>query len=350
MTATVPPILPFVSVVIPIYNGEDDLPDLMACLWRQTYPSNRVEYLLVDNNSCDRTYSLLQSHAKQGQLQGLNLVALQECDVQSSYAARNRGIKHAQGDIIAFTDADCRPDATWLDHLVRPFLSETGSNPVPDTKPGNGKEPNPKNGMQSSKDGSTVGLVAGEVEALPSCNWLETIADRQETLSQKHTLAHSFKPYGQTANLAIRRHIFNQSGLFRPYLTTGGDADMCWRILDSGKWRIEFAEDAIVKHRHRSTLQELKKQWQRYGRSNRYLHALHNISLTRELTFRDYAYRWSRWAMKELPTTVVKIVLGQGDWIDAVHTPVGLFCTQARSHGQRQAQLPPKAEMIDWLT
>ena len=334
MTATLPPILPFVSVVIPIYNGEDDLPDLMACLWRQTYPAKQVEYLLVDNNSSDRTYALLRSYAQQGQSQGINLVALQERDIQSSYAARNRGIKHANGDIIAFTDADCRPDATWLEKLISPFLTTTES----------------EKAAQSPDQMSNVGLVAGEVVALPSCNWLEAIADRQETLSQKHTLAHPFRPYGQTANLAIRRHIFSQAGLFRPYLTTGGDADMCWRILMNRKWRIEFAEAAIVKHRHRSTLQELKKQWQRYGRSNCYLHALHNISLTRDLTCQDYVYRWSRWVMKELPAAVVKMVMGRGDWIDAVSTPIGLFCTQARSYGQRQAQLPPNAEVIDWLT
>jgi len=41
----------FVTVVIPIYNGESDLPDLLACLRSQTYPPRQVEYLLVDNNS-----------------------------------------------------------------------------------------------------------------------------------------------------------------------------------------------------------------------------------------------------------------------------------------------------------
>ncbi|MEM9213394.1 MAG: glycosyltransferase [Cyanobacteria bacterium P01_F01_bin.150] len=341
MTVSVPSLWPSVSVVIPIYNGEDDLPDLMACLWRQTYHSQRVEYLLVDNNSRDRTHTLLQSYAQQGKARGLNLKVLQECQIQSSYAARNLGIKQAKGDIIAFTDADCRPDATWLENLVQPFLSDPESETVL----------NQKLSVQEDSDPSLkVGLVAGEVKALPSCSLLEAIADRQETLSQKHTLAHPFRPYGQTANLAIRRSIFNHSGLFRPYLTTGGDADMCWRILDSGEWRIEFSQEAIVKHRHRSTLQELKKQWQRYGRSNRYLHALHNINLTRDLTGRDYIYRWSRWAIKELPSAVVSMIMGQGDWIDVVNTPVGLFCTQARSYGQRQAQLPPKAEIIDWLT
>ena len=41
-----------VSVVVPIYNGEKDLPDLIECLRSQTYAADQVEYLLVDNNSC----------------------------------------------------------------------------------------------------------------------------------------------------------------------------------------------------------------------------------------------------------------------------------------------------------
>ncbi|MGK7889328.1 MAG: glycosyltransferase family 2 protein [Leptolyngbyaceae cyanobacterium] len=317
--------LPFISVVIPIYDGATDLPDLLACLWMQTYPADRVEYLLVDNNSGDRTYPLLQSHAERAREQGLQLRPLQELTIQSSYAARNCGVKRAKGEIIAFTDADCRPEPQWLMELIRPFL------------------------VDNQLDSPKIGIVAGEVTALPSSNWLETFADRQETLSQKHTLAHSFRPYGQTANLAVRQSIFDQTGLFRPYLTTGGDADMCWRILASGDWQIELAEEAIVKHRHRSTLTELKKQWQRYGRSNQYLHHLHNVALSRELTCREYLYRWSRWGLKELPTTFVKIVLGKADWLDMLTTPIGLYCTQARSHGQHKAQFPPKAEQIEWL-
>ena len=46
------------SVVIPVYNGETDLPDLIECLRSQTYPADQVEYLLVDNNSQDNSVSI----------------------------------------------------------------------------------------------------------------------------------------------------------------------------------------------------------------------------------------------------------------------------------------------------
>ncbi len=286
----------------------------------------QVEYLLVDNNSQDRTYALLQALPQE-----TAFYSLRETEIQSSYAARNKGIRAAKGEILVFTDADCRPQPGWLLRIVQPFLDPVA--------------------------GPQTGIVAGEITALPGDSLLERFADRQAVLSQKHTLAHSFLPYGQTANLAVRRSIFDQVGLFRPYLTTGGDADLCWRILQQG-WTIASAEQAIVQHRHRSTLADLRSQWRRYGRSNRYLHELHGIDLTQELTWRAWIYRWSRWLLKEVPiafitglTKVNSNRAGLSAWIDAmVETPLTLLCQQARAQGQRQAQIPEAAREIAWIT
>lgn len=310
---------PQVAVIIPVYNGAGDLPDLLSCLCQQTYPSAQVEYWLVDNNSTDSTAEILQASISDSAQ--FNLRWLRETTIQSAYAARNTGIKATQAEILVFTDADCRPQPDWLFHLVRPFVD-------------------PK-----------VGLVAGEVVALPGDTLLERYADRHETLSQKHTLAHPFCPYGQTANLAVRRQILQQVGLFRPYLTTGGDADLCWRILQQSDWQIQFAEQAVVQHRHRSTLGELRSQWRRYGRSNRYLHELHGVGLAKDLTLNDWVYRWSRWLLKEVPLAFTKVNTwrtGISGWIDAMlDTPLNFICQQARAQGQRQAKLPLAAQDID---
>lgn len=313
-------LVPSVSVIIPIYNGEVDLPELLACLDAQTYPRQRVEYCLVDNGSGDRTFPLLQESSQRFATQGLTLRPLTETSIQSSYAARNTGIKASTGEILAFTDADCRPQPSWLEALIQPF-----------------RDP-------------AIGMVAGEIVALSGHSFLEAYAERKETLSQKHTLANAYLPYGQTANLALRRSILKQVGLFRPYLTSGGDADLCWRILQSGEWQISLAETAIVRHRHRATLTELRRQWQRYGRSNRYLHDLYGITLTREPTAPEYIRRWSRWLLKEVPITVTKIVSRQAPLFSLLDTPLDLICTQARTEGQRNAVLPDSAHEIDWLS
>ena len=302
-----------VSVVVPIYNGEADLPELIECLRSQTYPPDRVEYLLVDNNSRDRTAELLQTLATD------SVRPLSENQIQSSYAARNRGIRTARGEIVAFTDADCRPEPQWLEELVKPFEDQT------------------------------VGIVAGEIAALPGETLLEKHADRQNTLSQKHTIAHKFFPYGQTANLAIRRPIFERVGLFRPHLTTGGDADICWRIQQQTEYKVYFAQEAVLKHRHRSTLKQLRSQWRRYGESNRYLHELYGVELMRDFTAQDYLYRLGRWLLKEMPVNGAKVILQKADLVDILNTPIGLLNIQARSQGQKQAKLSEKAKEIERL-
>lgn len=303
-----------VSVVVPIYNGEQDLPELIECLRSQTYPTDQVEYLLVDNHSSDRSSAIIQATAESKQI---TIIPLTENQIQSSYAARNAGIRAASSEIIAFTDGDCRPKPQWLENLIQPFL-----------------EPN-------------VGIVVGEIQALAGKSLWEKYADRQETLSQKHTLAHPFCPYGQTANLAIRKQAFVEVGLFRPYLTTGGDADICWRILRETSYQLKFAEKAIVKHRHRSTWKDLQSQWRRYGKSNKYLHELYGVDLMREFNTKEYVYRLSRWLLKELPLTTVKIVSGKAGVVDLLNTPIGLLNGRARILGQKGVKLSDEARKIE---
>ncbi len=304
--------LPTVSVIVPIYNGEADLPALLDCLKAQTYPRDRVEFLLVDNNSRDRTGEILHTAAQTD----ATIHPLSESQIQSSYAARNQGIGHATGEILAFTDADCRPVPTWLEQLVAPFTDPT------------------------------IGLVVGEIQALPGTSLLEQFADRQETLSQKHTLSHSFCPFGQTANLAVRVAALKTVGLFRSHLTTGGDADLCWRILRQTDWKLQSQPSAIVRHRHRATIAELRSQWRRYGRSNRYLHDLHGVDLMRDPNAAEYRYRLLRWILKELPIAIFKLRSRKATLVDLVTTPIGLICLHARAEGQRQARLPESARII----
>lgn len=308
-----------VSVIVPIYNGAQDIEKLGNCLLAQTITPTTVEFLLVDNNSQDETPLLLQRWASQAREHGFRVKVLVEAEIQSSYAARNCGIRAAKGEILVFTDADCRPEPTWLANMVQPF------------------------------DNPQVGLVVGEIEALPGDSLLEAYAEHRETLSQKFTIAHSFYPYGQTANLAVRRVALTKAGLFRPYLTTGGDADLCWRVQLSGNWQLQFVVDAVVRHRHRASLKALASQWRRYGRSNRYLHELYGVPLQPPLTLRKVTYLLARWSLKGLPLTLWNVLRGNAPTVQLVCQPLDLFCGRSRDLGQAQAQLPEKARGIEWL-
>lgn len=308
---------PFVSIIIPVYNGEKDIPELVECLNNQTYNLEQVEFILVDNNSSDNTFKLIKQKAKE--LAQLNLKCIQENEIQSSYAARNQGIKNAQGNILAFTDVDCRPQKDWLEKLIQPFSD-------------------PK-----------VMIVAGEIKAIKGDSLLEKYADKRDILSQKYTLANDFFPYGQTANLALRKEALKVVGLFRPYLTTGGDADICWRILKEIESEIKFVPDALVLHRHRDNLKDFKSQWRRYGKSSKYLHQLHGSKLMPEYSASKYSYRLLVWLIREFPKNILKILIGKGNFVDLIHTPLDMMVGKLRSSSQKSANLPDEAKEIDHL-
>ena len=285
----------------------------------QTYRRDRVEYLLVDNNSQDGTADRLQAFAAAVAAQGLTVRPLSEPNIQSSYAARNVGIRMAQGEILAFTDADCRPRPDWLTRLIQPFQQ------------------------------SAIGLVVGEIQAFSGQTPLEDYAEYREIMAQKHTIAHPFYPYGQPANLAVRQAAFTQAGLFRPYLTTGGDADLCWRVQMATDWQVFFAQDALVRHRHRSTLKDLASQWRRYGRSNFYLHELHGVDLGPTMPPKEVVRRLGRWLIKDIAKSTWQIMRRRAPAVAVISGPLDLYCAKLRAIGQRQAQLPEAARQIDWL-
>jgi glycosyltransferase involved in cell wall biosynthesis len=310
---------PTISVIIPVHNGERDLLDLWSCLRSQTIDPLQVEYLIVDNQSLDRTPEILQEITQDSK--PLNITALQAPEIQSAYAARNVGIKAARGEMVVFTDVDCRPQSDWLAQLIQPFQ-------------------NPQ-----------VHLVMGEITGLVSQNWLEIYAEQAHVLSQRHTLNHEFLPYGQTANLAVRKAVLREVGLFRPYLTTGGDADLCWRVQGKFPHCWQFQPGAIVQHRHRSTLKEFYNQWYKYGCSNYYLHQLHGVSLMRQFSWQEYLYRFSRWLGWEIPQKLWrgKLTMNPAGWAELWATPLGLFGTWARFRGQKFSKIPRHLAEIEWL-
>jgi GT2 family glycosyltransferase len=230
-------------VIVPIYNREADVAPLLASLYQQDFPRDQVEYIIVDNASGDRTRYLIEGALGSGHDGNWNVRLLAERDIQSSYAARNRGILAAFGRLFVFTDSDCRPNADWLSQIVAPFADES------------------------------VGIVAGQVDPVPSRGCVERYSAQRNAVSQQGTLAHPFRPYGQTANLAVRRSVIERTGMFRPFLLSGGDADLCWRAAEGG-WQVCLAANAIVCHRHRANVRGLIEQYRRYATGAVHMSAL----------------------------------------------------------------------------
>ena len=73
------------------------------------------------------------------------------------------------------------------------------------------------------------------------------------------------QPFFPTANIAIRKTALKEIGLFdEACKTSGEDVELCIRMAKT-KWELFFEPRAVVRHKHRTTLFSLLKQWYGYG-------------------------------------------------------------------------------------
>lgn len=89
-----------VSIIIPCYNAENDIEECIDSAFAQTYQD--IEVICIDNNSKDNTLSVLHDLKTK---KYPNLI-IDEEKKQGASAARNKGLKIAQGKWIQFLDAD----------------------------------------------------------------------------------------------------------------------------------------------------------------------------------------------------------------------------------------------------
>jgi len=110
---------PFVSVVVPTYNRRCALKKTLHSLFRQDYPHDRFEIIVVDDCSSDDTDKIVTS------ITHLSPVELKYVCAHSNMgpgASRNLGIRKARGEIIAFADGDIIPCSSWLSNGLQPFM------------------------------------------------------------------------------------------------------------------------------------------------------------------------------------------------------------------------------------
>ena len=112
---------PFVSVIVAARNEEQKLPGLMEALMAQTYPMDRLEVIVVDDGSTDKTGDVLKDYKEQWpQLQSLRVDVTPRGWSPKKWAL-SQGVERANGEIIFTTDADCVPGPGWVWELSRPF-------------------------------------------------------------------------------------------------------------------------------------------------------------------------------------------------------------------------------------
>ncbi len=216
---------PKVSVVVATYEGDRILHACLDSLLKLDYPN--FEVILVDDGSTDSTAKIALAYPGVRYFRHEKNLGLS--------VARNTGIAAATGEIIAFTDSDCRADANWLYYLVSDlqngeFAGIGGPNLLP-----------PEDS-----------LVAAAVMVSPGGPAHVMLTDRQA----EHIPG---------CNMAFYKWALAQVGGFDPiFHKAGDDVDICWRLQQAGL-KIGFSPAAFVWHYRRSTARDYLKQQHGYG-------------------------------------------------------------------------------------
>jgi len=114
--------LPYVSVVICIYNGVKFLKDAIDSLLDQNYPKDMYEIILVDDGSTDGSSNICLNILKETENKLPVIIYVQQKNSGLS-AARNTGVKNSKGQIIAFIDQDAVATEDWITDITNKFTT-----------------------------------------------------------------------------------------------------------------------------------------------------------------------------------------------------------------------------------
>jgi GT2 family glycosyltransferase len=149
---------------------------------------------------------------------------------------RNAGVRAADGEIIVFTDAGCRPRPEWLSRLIAPIRAD-GETVVAGVAVG------PEGGDGLYDEGARRAATARYLEECP------------------------------TINLAFRREAYDSVRGFDETFAYGSDVDFSWRLQDAGHL-IRSAPEAIVTHDWGDRRRQVRRSYS-YGKARARLYRKH---------------------------------------------------------------------------
>jgi 1,2-diacylglycerol 3-beta-glucosyltransferase len=117
---------PTISVVVAARNEEDSIHRSLESLAHLDYPLNKLEVVLVDDQSTDRTHEIMQSAANRNGHFKIVSAPGQEGNLRGKANAIAVGIDHSHGEIVFLTDADCVVPRSWIKAILNEYDERTG--------------------------------------------------------------------------------------------------------------------------------------------------------------------------------------------------------------------------------
>ncbi len=117
---------PNVSIIVSMHNEEENARDCIRKLLGQNYSSKKLEVIIVNDRSSDKTADIVQELSDQ--YSNLNQITINETN--ETYAPKkyaiDQAMQKANGEIIILTDADGRPGPQWVNTIVSRFSQNVG--------------------------------------------------------------------------------------------------------------------------------------------------------------------------------------------------------------------------------
>jgi glycosyltransferase involved in cell wall biosynthesis len=214
-----------VAVIIPTLNEAQIVGRCLRALARVSFPRDQLRIVVVDNGSTDATLGVVEAFRHT-----LPLQVLQRSGVFVS-GVRNLGAAQVDTDVLAFLDADCLPEADWIERgLTR--LAMLGTNVI----------------------------LGGAFRIPPNSSLLA-----RSWYEQRNEIKTGPVGYLPCANLFIRRTEFLQLGGFDESLQTNEDSELCSRARLHGFRVIADPDLAVVHLGTPQTLAQFYRQQRWHG-------------------------------------------------------------------------------------
>ena len=224
---------PFVSIVIPIRNEEKFIAQCLQSVMDQDYPKDRMEVLVVDGRSEDRSREIVGEFSSR-----YPIIKLLDNPQLTTPAAMNLGIREARGDVIVRVDGHCLLEPDYVSQCIK-CLRQTGADNV--------------GGLMKAVGQGYV----GQGIALALNSLFGSGGSKFHYASEEQ--------YVDTVYLgAFPRRVFDEVGLFNERLVRNQDYELNYRIRAAGG-KI-FLSPAIKSYYYgRSSLMDLWHQYFQYG-------------------------------------------------------------------------------------
>jgi len=236
-----------------VFNNPIGLEKTLKSLITQSFSKDQYEIIVADNGSSDNTLKVVKKYVE-NYPQLLRYVT--EDSIQSSYAARNKAIRIAKGKVLAFTDSDCIPVKIWLHNGYNSLIQNKAS------------------------------MIAGKIvftfkNSKPNI-WEHF--DAAGKLNQKSYVSNA--GFGATANLFVRKSMFDKYGLFLSELKSGGDFEFGKRLTQSGE-KLLYSETALIYHPARSTFKSKLAKSNRVAQGQKMLSKMSLLNRDGQLNWRQ---------------------------------------------------------------